>query len=433
MRMRGERSQDAHGQHQPILHAGSNPAPATTDTTYNEAYDVRGKKLVCPECGGSRLYRAGFRYLYDGAPVQRWLCRDCGYRFTEHHKLLQKNSDWRLKAQNAIVRERQVCVLRGAKNLDPQVKTEITAETCPNQPVDVKGKLFDYTWKMQKEGYSPATIRTNCGALRALLARKADLMDPECVKEALAREQKWSQNRRRNVITAYTLFLKFNGLKWEPPRCNITRKIPFIPTEQEIDELIAGMPLTVATFLQLLKETAMRSGEAKRLKWTDVDFQRRIITLNEPEKGSLPRIFNNLSAKLLGMLNALPRISPYVFGDCTINSLKATFGRARRRLAYKLQNPRLLEIHFHTLRHWKATMEYHYTKDILHVKEFLGHKEIDNTLVYIQLDKSLFQNLPDDSFIIRAAHSLEEAIKLGEVGFEPFVVMDGVQLFRKRK
>jgi hypothetical protein len=27
----------------------------------------------------------------------------------------------------------------------------------------------------------------------------------------------------------------------------------------------------------------------------------------------------------------------------------------------------------------------------------------------------------------------EEAVKLGEVGFEPFVVMDGVQLFRKRK
>ena len=307
------------------------------------------------------------------------------------------------------------------------------AGTHLNQTADVKGKLFDYTWKMQKEGYSPATIRTNCGALRALLARKADLTDPESVKETLAREQKWSQNRRRNVITAYTLFLKFNSMTWEPPRCNVTRKIPFIPTEQEIDELIAGMPPTVATFLQLLKETAMRSGEAKKLKWTDVDFQRRIITLNEPEKGSLPRIFNNLTAKLLGMLNALQRTSPYVFGDCTINSLKATFGRARRRLAYKLQNPRLLEVHFHTLRHWKATMEYHYTKDILHVKEFLGHKEIDNTLVYIQLDKSLFQNLPDESFIIRAAHSLEEAIKLGEVGFEPFVVMDGVQLFRKRK
>jgi hypothetical protein len=78
-------------------------------------------------------------------------------------------------------------------------------------------------------------------------------------------------------------------------------------------------------------------------------------------------------------------------------------------------------------------MEYHYTKDIMHVKEFLGHREIDNTMLYIQLDRSLFKNLPDDSFIIRAAQTKEEAVKLGEVGFEPFVVMEGVQLFRKRK
>ena len=33
----------------------------------------------------------------------------------------------------------------------------------------------------------------------------------------------------------------------------------------------------------------MRSGEAKRLQWTNIDSERRIITLNEPEKGSNPR------------------------------------------------------------------------------------------------------------------------------------------------
>ena len=122
-----------------------------------------------------------------------------------------------------------------------------------------------------------------------------------------------------------------------------------------------------------------------------------------------------------------------VFGDCTLNSLKATFYRARKRLAHKLQNPRLMKITFHTLRHWRATMEYHCTKDILHVKEFLGHKEIDNTLIYIQLDKNLFNNLPNDQFIIKAVHSVEEAIKLGEIGFEPFDVVNGVRLYRKRK
>jgi integrase len=217
-----------------------------------------------------------------------------------------------------------------------------------------------------------------------LADRGADLSDPESVKEVIAK-QKWSQNRRRNVINAYTQFLKHFSLTWEPPRCNVIKKIPFIPTEQEIDDLVAGCSNMIATFLQTLKETAMRSGEAKKLRWTDVDFQRKIIILNDPEKGSLPRIFNSLSGKLLNMLNALPRKSDLVFGESSLNSFKATYYRARARLAFKLGNPRLKEIHFHTLRHWKATMEYHYTKDILHVKELLGHKEIDNTLIYIQL------------------------------------------------
>jgi integrase len=321
------------------------------------------------------------------------------------------------------------------KNLDAATKeTKIAAGIHqPTQPADIKGKLVEYSFYMQKQGYAPETTRGNVGALKALLARNADLFNAESVKEVLAREQKWGANRRRNIINAYGLFLKINGLTWEKPRCNVVRKIPFIPTEQEIDELIAGCPTTVATFLQLLKETAMRSGEAKKLKWINVDLNRRIITLNEPEKNSLPRMWSTLSAKLISMLNALPRKNPYVFGDCTLNSLKATYMRAGRRLAFKLQNPRLLEIHFHTLRHWKATMEYYYTKDLLHTMAFLGLKKSDNTLLYVQLDQNLFKNLPDDSFIIRAAHNLEEAIKLGEVGFEPFVIIEGVQLFRKRK
>lgn len=187
--------------------------------------------------------------------------------------------------------------------------------------------------------------------------------------------------------------------------------------------------------LQLLKETAMRSGEAIRLKWRDVDLQRKVIVLNDPEKGSLPRIFNELSGKLLSMLNAIPRKNDLVFGDSSLNSLKATYTRARTRLAFKLGNPRLKEIHFHTLRHWKATMEYHYTKDILHVKAFLGHVTLDNTLLYIQLDKQLFRNIPEDSFITRIAPGAEEACKLIEVGFEYVTgeYNDGGKIFRKRK
>ena len=59
--------------------------------------------------------------------------------------------------------------------------------------------------------------------------------------------------------------------------------------------------------------------------------------------------------------------------------------------------------------------------------------DIENTRLYIQLEKNLFTNIKDDRFIIRAIKTVEEAVDLGEVGFEPYVIMEGVQLFRKRK
>jgi integrase len=59
-------------------------------------------------------------------------------------------------------------------------------------------------------------------------------------------------------------------------------------------------------------------------------------------------------------------------------------------VAEKLKNPRILEIIYHTLRHWKATMLYHQTKDVLYVMKFLGHKNMKNTLIYIDLETTLY-------------------------------------------
>jgi len=68
----------------------------------------------------------------------------------------------------------------------------------------------------------------------------------------------------------------------------------------------------------------------------------------------------------------------------------------------------------------------------MHVKAFLGHKRSDNTDLYIQIEQKLFQDT-DDDFTIKVAHNVEEAIKLGEIGFQPFDIIDGVHLYRKRK
>ena len=235
-----------------------------------------------------------------------------------------------------------------------------------------------------------------------------------------------SAGRKENAVDAYTTFLQMPGMIWNPPRYRRVPKLPFIPLEKEIDDLIAGCSRKVAAFLQLLKETGMRAGEAWRLEWTDVDFVKRTIRVT-PEKGSNPRIFK-VSDKLLAMLGRLPKKSNRVFGTYVLNGFARMFQRQRKRVAQKLQNPRLLRISFHTIRHWKATMEYQRTRDILYVMKLLGHKNINNTLKYTQL-----VDFQDDEYVSKVAKTVEEACQLVEAGFEYVCEMDGVKIFRKRK
>jgi hypothetical protein len=64
---------------------------------------------------------------------------------------------------------------------------------------------------------------------------------------------------------------------------------------------------------------------------------------------------------------------------------------------------------------------------------FLGHKELWNTERCITIARTIFGPGTNEKFIIKVAANSKEAIQLGENGFEPFDVVDGVTLYRKRK
>ena len=82
----------------------------------------------------------------------------------------------------------------------------------------------------------------------------------------------------------------------------------------------------------------------------------------------------------------------------------------------------------HTFRHWKATMEYHKTKDILHVMRLLGHRNIKNTLVYTQLI-----NFDEEDYVSKVAWTLDEICKLVESGFQYVCDFENGKVFRKPK
>jgi hypothetical protein len=73
-------------------------------------------------------------------------------------------------------------------------------------------------------------------------------------------------------------------------------------------------------------------------------------------------------------------------------------------------------------------MEYHRTKDILHVMQLLGHKNMNNTLIFTELI-----NFESDEFHVRVAKNLEEDKELVEAGFDYVTERDGAKIYRKRK
>ena len=284
------------------------------------------REVKCPVCGSKRVWRDGLRYLTNGEEVQRYICRDCGYRFSDPSKISKRKSSdsfycrvggWDGQPKNSA---KAVEALRELEKAE-----KWAAGAADKQKAEIKGKVLEYLFHLHKQGYSEATIRLHRTALKVLTERGANLFDPESVKEVIAK-QKWSSARRYNVISAYNSFLKFIGLSWEKPKCKVERKIPFIPTEAEIDALIAG------------------SG-----------------------------------------------------------------------------------------RHWKATMLYHQTKDILYVKRFLGHKKLENTEIYVNIEQTLFGESENDEFTVKVASTPEEIKQLLEVGFEYICEKGGLLFFRKRK
>ena len=137
-----------------------------------------------------------------------------------------------------------------------------------------------------------------------------------------------------------------------------------------------------------------------------------------------------VSHEFLRRLGTLPRKSEYIFKN--LNRMETNFWSARKRLARKLNNSRVEAIRFITFRHWKGTIEYHRTHDILHVKALLGHKAIQSTMLYVHLEALVFDEITDD-FHVAVARSFEEDKELVEAGFEYVTDRDDLKIYRKRK
>jgi integrase len=258
-----------------------------------------------------------------------------------------------------------------------------------------------------------------------VLGKLGNLNDPNRMKTLIC-TYPVSEGRKGLLADAYDYYVQWKGLTWITPKFVREDKPIFVPLEKELDQLIANAYEKMSVFLELLKECGMDSGEAWKLRWIDINTENKTVDVR-PTKNHNARTLP-ISGHLISRLLRLPHENDRVFCCRNLDKFRYRYERIRNALSKKLDNPRIYEIAFRSFRHWKATMEYQKTKDILHVKWLLGHKRIENTLVYTHL-----VNFGSDDYICKVAHTVDERTLLIENGFEYVTEMDGMKLFRKRK
>ena len=292
----------------------------------------------------------------------------------------------------------------------------------------VESKVINTVLNLQKLGYSESTLKRIMVNLFRI-ANAVDLDSSDLVNEYISELQS-AESFKHNLCYAYGHYVKFNGILWNKPKYQRISKLPIVPTEERINLIIANASRKYALILSIMRDTGIRPIEVSNLTLNDVDLDRDLISIRTA-KGGNPRQLK-LKSSTTAMFIEYVKKHNFKVNDRLFPSsgvISCEFVRIKNTVANKLQDAMIKKIRLYDLRHHYATSLYAKTRDILLVKENLGHKSIENTLIYthlVNLDSS-------ENYICKTAKTITEASSLIENGFDYVTEIDDIKVFRKRK
>ncbi len=291
-----------------------------------------------------------------------------------------------------------------------------------------KGNILKLAFELRNRGYSESYLKTLITALNHVASR-VDVEDTSAVLELVAKA-KWRDSYKANLCDFYSHYCKFYNIAFSKPRYRKDHKIPRVPSEEKINLIIGHASKKYAIIYKIAMECGLRPVEIGDLTLNDIDLVKGIISVCSAKHGN-PRVLK-LKDETHAMLKKYVGEHKFGLNDRLFPSgavISNTYERLKASLSKKLCDSELKKIRLYDLRHYYATMLYYKTKDILLVKEKLGHRNINNTLIYTHL-VNFNEN---EEFYSATAKAVDEAAKLIEQGFDFVCDLDGVKLFRKRK
>jgi integrase len=245
-------------------------------------------------------------------------------------------------------------------------------------------------------------------------------------------EKKCGNGFKETLVETYAILMRSIGKTRNQPFYARYDKQPKIPKEEKINMIISHAKRRMSLFLSMSRDLGSRPIELTWLKVGDIDLKNGTVNITGA-KHTIGRI-GKLKANTLEMLRMFIMKKGLKTNDrvfpTTSKSICNSYRKLRNALAEQLNDTELHQIRLYDFRHFKASMEYDKTKDLLYVKQLLGHKDLRTTLRYTQLI-----NIQDnDEWTCKATRNTEEAMKLIEVGFQIVTTTpDGTMLFKKRK
>jgi integrase len=213
---------------------------------------------------------------------------------------------------------------------------------------------------------------------------------------------------KQGLVDCYDRYVRVHGLSWAKPYFRREDPVIQLPTEERINKIISSCQHKNALQFSIIKETGIRPIELHQLTLRYIDLEQGILHVRTAKHGKSRSL--KLSQNTLAMLMTYVSKMGCGLNDAlfsTPRTMSKTFQRARDRTARKLQDPEIFKVRLYDLRHFFGSMLYHKTKDLLYVKEKMGHRSISNTMKYMHL-----VDFVNDECIVKIASTLQEFTSL---------------------
>lgn len=268
-----------------------------------------------------------------------------------------------------------------------------------------KDAMWQFADKLKVRRYSKSAFTTYGYFFKQFLAAHPGKNPPEITEQEIithvikvVEARNYSVKTQNQIINAikfyYEQVLGLNKKMYWIPRPRKETKLPVVASEEEvIRTIVASNNLKHQCIIGLLYSSGLRRGELTDLKLSDINIDRRQITVRGG-KGKKDRttILSDRMANALIRYYELYQPKEWVFEGANGGPYSGTSVAQLVRDAAKKAGVKT-KMSPHVLRHSFATHLMDKGTDTRYIQELLGHKSLETTAIYAHVSKDILGNI----------------------------------------